>query len=106
MFAPAPSALSLTTMLVVCSHDRLNHPECDHIAVAIDVDESEAHHTILKRCPECKVLDRNHHIPAVREPVHRQRLGMAAHDMQEHKRSRCVVEKRNRFCMVTNTKSQ
>ena len=33
----------------------------------------------LDMCQECKVLDRNHYIPAVRERGHRQRLAKTAH---------------------------
>ena len=36
-FSPTPSTLSLETMLAAGSHDRKNHPEDDHIAIAIDV---------------------------------------------------------------------
>ena len=37
MFSPTPSTLSLKTALAASSHDRTNHPECDHITIAIDV---------------------------------------------------------------------
>ena len=57
----------------------------------------------IERCPECKVLGRNHYTPAARERVHRQRLGRTAHDLQEHKRWSCAVGQRNPFCVVTNT---
>ena len=30
-------------MLAVCSHDRHNHPECHHIAIAIDVQGTFLH---------------------------------------------------------------
>ena len=36
-FSPTPSTLSLETMLAAGSHDQKNHPEDDHIAIAIDV---------------------------------------------------------------------
>ena len=39
-----------------------------------------------ERCPECKVFDRDQHIPAVRERVHRQRLGKTTADVQELER--------------------
>ena len=40
----------------------------------------------LKRCSECKVLDRNSYTPKVRERFHRQRLGRSTNDMQKYKR--------------------
>ena len=43
MFVPTPSTLSLKTLLAVSSHDRNNHPECDHITVANDVDTAFLH---------------------------------------------------------------
>ena len=53
-------------------------------------------------CPSAKCL-----IEIITFPpsvnVYRQRLCMAACDLQEHKRWDCAVEKRNFFCMVTKT---
>ena len=43
MFSPAPSALSLKTMLAASSHDRNNDSESDHITVAIDVHTAFLH---------------------------------------------------------------
>ena len=54
-------------------------------------DEREAHHSKLERRLGRNVPDRNHHIPAVRERVHRQRLGRPACDLQEQKRWSCAL---------------
>ena len=43
LFSPTPSTLSLKTMLVASSQDRNNHPECDHITMAIDVHTAFLH---------------------------------------------------------------
>ena len=37
MFPPTQSTLSLKTMLAASSHDRISHPERQHITIAIDV---------------------------------------------------------------------
>ena len=57
----------------------------------------------LERCPECKVFDRDQRIPAVRERVHRQRLGRTAPDVQKHKGWSYAVGKRHSVFMVKNT---
>ena len=43
LFPPTPSTLSLKTMLAASSHDRNNHPECDHITIASDVHTAFLH---------------------------------------------------------------
>ena len=43
MFSPTSSTLSLKTMLAASSHDRNNHPERDHITIAIDVHTAFLH---------------------------------------------------------------
>ena len=43
MFPPTPSTLSLVTLLAASSHDRNNHPECDHITIAIDAHTAFLH---------------------------------------------------------------
>ena len=57
----------------------------------------------LKGVPSAKCMTRTHHIPAVRERVHRHRLGRSAHDLQAHERWSCAVGKCDPFCMVTCT---
>ena len=43
MFSPTPPTLFLKTMLAASSLDRNNHPECDHITIAIDVHSAFLH---------------------------------------------------------------
>ena len=43
VFSPTPSKLSLKTMLASSSHDRNNHPECDHVTIAIDAHTAFLH---------------------------------------------------------------
>ena len=43
MLSPTSSTLSLKTTLAASSHDRNNHPECDHITIAIDVHTAFLH---------------------------------------------------------------
>ena len=43
MFSTTPSTLSLKTMLSASSHDRNNHPGCDHITKATDVHTAFLH---------------------------------------------------------------
>ena len=43
MFSPTPSTQSLKTMLAASSHDQNNHPECNHITIAIDVHTALLH---------------------------------------------------------------
>ena len=43
MFAPTPSTLSLESKLAISSHDRINHPEDDNVAIAIDVHTAPLH---------------------------------------------------------------
>ena len=49
LFPPTPSTLSLKTMLAASSHDRNNHPECDHITIASDVHTAFLHADVDKR---------------------------------------------------------
>ena len=43
MFSPIPSTLYLKTMLAASSHDRNNHPESDHVTIAMDVHTAFLH---------------------------------------------------------------
>ena len=45
-----PSTVSLQTMLAVSSHDRNNHPECDHITIEIDSHTAFCTRTLTKNC--------------------------------------------------------
>ena len=54
-------------------------------------DEREAQHSKLERRLRRNVPERNHHIPAVRERVHRQRLGKLAYDLQDRKLWSCAL---------------